>query len=341
MAPLLKTKDGVDLSCYLLPQTTATLSSSYQLPGIGTVTDERVELTPGAAGARATVIVFHGNAMHNWQCFEPARRLFKMKCNVFLLSYRGFSFSGGKPTEAGLRIDAQTALDYILSQPYLADVPIILYGHSLGGGVAIDLASRNPSRISGLLVSNTFTSIPDIVRSWPVIGNFSFLCTQKWRSADKMRLIPTSTPILMISGRSDQVVPPQLMDKLWDAAQKRGVVPKPKFNWPQTLGCSAQDDTEPVSDPSPQNDSFVTVESGTHGKPSNTPPLHLQNLDGCTDSTMDTRRYWRVFQEFIEKFGAKVNENVESSSIQTETPSTKSNDRRWRYEGATGLTVEA
>ncbi|KAG6917720.1 hypothetical protein DXG01_001371 [Tephrocybe rancida] len=115
-------------------------------------------VTPAAVEARATVIMFLGNAAQNWQEFHPAEKFYKMRCNVLLASYRGYGFSTGSPS---LQIDAQTALDYVLNEPYPSQTPIvgqssiirhkelttqILRGHSLGGAVAIDLASRNPSK---------------------------------------------------------------------------------------------------------------------------------------------------------------------------------------------------
>ncbi|KAG6877166.1 hypothetical protein C0993_009771 [Termitomyces sp. T159_Od127] len=245
MAPWLKTPDGIDLSCFLIPQTRSSLDSSYKMP-TDSIVDERVELTEAAADARATVIVFHGNSMHNCQDYKEARRLYKMKCNVFLLSYRGY---------------VQLALkSHVFHNP----VEQIVLGHSLGGGVAIDLASRNPSRIAAVIVSNTFTSIPDIVRTWPVIGHFSFICSQKWRSKDKLHLIPTTTPILMISGRQDEVIPAKLMDELWRAAQERGIRRKSSIRWPTI--CRAEDDTGPASDALPEHDEFVAVEGETHSK---------------------------------------------------------------------------
>ncbi|KAG5727235.1 Protein bem46 [Termitomyces sp. T112] len=314
MAPLLKTPDGIDLTCYLFPQTRTSLTSSckevyiYSNPydNPSPFVDERVELTEAAAEARATVIVFHGDLMHNYHCFLTASVLHQMKCNVFLLSYRGYGFSGGKPTEAGLRIDAQTALDYILSQPYLAHVPIIVCGHSLGGGVAIDLASRNSSRVAAVMVSNTFTSIPDIVRTWPIIGPLSFICTQKWRSIDKLRLIPTTTPILMISGRRDDVIPVQLMDKLWQAAQKRGLPRKSWFRW--SVPWSAPDDTETVSDVLPEHDKFVMMEYVTHG------------------SIFDCRIY---FDAMIKAVEAQTQNRPHPAQANT---ANRIPDRRWRYQ---------
>lgn len=58
-----------------------------------------------------------------------------------------------------MRIDAQTALDHILAHPQLKKTPIVLYGQSIGGAVAIDLAGRNPDRIAAVIVENTFLSL--------------------------------------------------------------------------------------------------------------------------------------------------------------------------------------
>ncbi|KAJ7767295.1 purine nucleoside permease-domain-containing protein [Mycena metata] len=135
------------------------------------------------AAAVATVIIFHGNA---------------------------------------LRLDAQAALDHVKADAELSSLPTILFGTSLGGAVAIDLASRNPSAIAALIVENTFLSLPRVVRDWPIIGLFSFLCFQRWNSAVKLPRIPPTVPILMLSGTQDEVVPRKHMQALWLIAQKRG-----------------------------------------------------------------------------------------------------------------------
>ncbi|KAF7367970.1 Hydrolase-4 domain-containing protein [Mycena sanguinolenta] len=172
--------------------------------------------------AVATLILFHGNGMNYGDLVYAAKRFIMRRCNVLMLSYRGYGDSEGVPSERGLRLDAQAALDHVKSDPELSTTPTILFGTSLGGAVAIDLASRNPSSISALIVENTFTSLPGVVRDWPGIGIFSFLCFQKWNSASKIPLIPTTMPILMLSGTQDEVVPKKHMETLWEIARKRG-----------------------------------------------------------------------------------------------------------------------
>ena len=76
--------------------------------------------------------------------------------------------------------------------------------------------------IHALILENTFTSLPKLVpHALPLLGPLSFLCHQKWDSASKFPLIPRSTPILMLSGVKDEVVPREHMKELWEIATKR------------------------------------------------------------------------------------------------------------------------
>jgi pimeloyl-ACP methyl ester carboxylesterase len=70
-----------------------------------------------------------------------------------------YGLSEGSPSEAGIRSDAQMALDYIKSHPLLENTKVLLYGQSIGGAVAIDLAATNPDRIGGLILENTFLNL--------------------------------------------------------------------------------------------------------------------------------------------------------------------------------------
>jgi len=177
-----------------------------------------------AASSRPTVLMFHGNGGNYGQRLPLAKIFWEgMKCNVILLCYRGYGDSEGSPSERGLQFDSQAVLDYVDAHDVLSKTKVILYGQSLGGAVAIDLASRNPNRIHALILENTFTSLPKLIPFvMPFLSNFTWLCHQKWPSEKRLPLIPSSTPILMISGRRDQVVPPQHMDELWQISKKSG-----------------------------------------------------------------------------------------------------------------------
>ncbi|KIK02587.1 hypothetical protein K443DRAFT_677443 [Laccaria amethystina LaAM-08-1] len=244
----LQTPDDVVLRCFLIRQ--AQLSSSL-----------------------ATVIMFHGNGMNHGDVLEAAYEFYVRGCNVLTVSYRGYGNSTGSPSEKGLRIDAQTALDHILSDPSLSNIPIVIFGQSLGGAVAIDLASRNHSKVSALIIENTFTSLPDVVRGWPYIGVFSFLCTQKWNSASKIPQIPPTLPILMLSGLLDEVVPEKHMRNLWNIASVRGT-PK-SGGW-----CRKPRPVEAYV--TPQKDMFQSFPNGHH------------------PDTYNQQGYWESVQEFFD-----------------------------------------
>ncbi|KAJ2928674.1 hypothetical protein H1R20_g8388, partial [Candolleomyces eurysporus] len=244
----LTTPDKVTLACHLMlfsdfysklsspPESEKRLScmdtgsssrraSAYSSIGskMGTKGKERAEEAELVAAGRATIIMFHGNAMTHGDVIDLAAQFLNMGCNVLTVSYRGYGHSTGRPSESGLRIDAQTALDYLTQHPILCQVPIIVFGQSLGGAVAIDLVSRNTTEVSALILENTFMSIPALVRDWPSpIGPLSFLCTQRWPSINRICKISKDVPILMLSGDKDMVVPPKHMRGLWVAARSRG-----------------------------------------------------------------------------------------------------------------------
>jgi len=75
-----------------------------------------------------------------------------MHCNVFIISYRGYGASSRRPTEKGIKIDSRAGLDYLLSHDDTKDQPIILYGQSLGGAVAVDLAADRQNQVKACTV---------------------------------------------------------------------------------------------------------------------------------------------------------------------------------------------
>ncbi|KAF7329758.1 Hydrolase-4 domain-containing protein [Mycena kentingensis (nom. inval.)] len=221
----LTTSDRVHLHCYFIyqaAQSATRIRAHEQNDFPRDKTSSFADPSDYNDPALANVIMFHGNGMNYGDLMYAAKRLVMRRCNVLLLSYRGYGTSEGTPSERGLRLDAQAALNHIRSTAELAPLPTILFGTSLGGAVAIDLASRNPTTISALILENTFLSVPRLVRDWPLIGYFSFISTQRWNSASKLPSIPPTTPLLFLSGAADEVVPKKHMHGLWDIAQKRG-----------------------------------------------------------------------------------------------------------------------
>ncbi|KAG8986524.1 hypothetical protein FRB90_003951 [Tulasnella sp. 427] len=266
------------------------------------------------ATSRPTVLIFHANA-GNLGHRLPLARLFydQMRCNVFMLSYRGYGLSEGSPSEKGLRTDAQAALDFVLEHPLLKETPIIVFGQSIGGAVSIDLASRNPDAIHALILENTFTSIPDLIPTvMPYLSSVSFLCHQVWPSSTSIAKIPPSTPMLMISGLQDELVPPSHMKRLWEIVCSQGglegvdeveVLPEPGEEFGGKLGQrkpertveskGVEDDVEKSKEKA-QDREWRKVRRGVK--------WWLEFNEGMHNSTCIYREYWREVAAFIKQY---------------------------------------
>lgn len=119
-----------------------------------------------ASKPNVTIIMFHGNAGNIGHRAPIAQVLEQtLNCNVLMVEYRGYGLSTGTPDETGLKIDGQTALDYVRLRAETRDTKIVVYGQSLGGAVAIHLVARNQKKgdIKGLILENTFMSIRKLI----------------------------------------------------------------------------------------------------------------------------------------------------------------------------------
>ncbi|KAF8428625.1 BEM46-like protein, partial [Tirmania nivea] len=162
-----------------------------------------------------TVLFLHGNA-GNIGHRLPIARIFseQMGFNIFMLSYRGYGLSTGRPCEKGLIVDAQTALEYLLKNQRTKDTKIILYGQSLGGALSIQLVNRNQDKISGLILENTFRSMRILIpTAFPPARYLAKMCHQVWPSETTLPKIK-ECPVLFLSGGKDELVPPDHMRTL-------------------------------------------------------------------------------------------------------------------------------
>ncbi|QRV78612.1 alpha/beta hydrolase family protein [Ceratobasidium sp. AG-Ba] len=209
------TPDKVKIRAYLLIQRRTLLSADGSV-GSGEIDAQGDDAE--FARSRPTVLFLHANAGNVGHRIPLAKVFYnKFRCNVLMLSYRGYGLSEGQPSEKGLKIDAQKAFDYILEHPILQNTRIVLYGQSIGGAVAFYLASQNSASISALIVENTFMTLPSLIPTvLPVAAPLAFLCHQIWDSASAARSLPTSVPVLLLSGSADELVPPTQMQGLHD-----------------------------------------------------------------------------------------------------------------------------
>lgn len=169
---------------------------------------------PQAAG---TIIFCHGNAGNMADRLRTIKQLNSFGCHVLIFDYRGYGRSEGSPTEEGTYLDAQAAWDYVTSVRGEASDRVILFGRSLGGAVAIDLADRcDHTGPAALIVESTFTSLVDIGRlHYPALP-VSWLLRYRYDSIEKVGGL--HCPKLFFHGTDDTLVPFTNGRRLFDAA---------------------------------------------------------------------------------------------------------------------------
>jgi fermentation-respiration switch protein FrsA (DUF1100 family) len=137
--------------------------------------------------------------------------------SVLLVSYRGYAQSDGEPSEDNVYEDARTAYDWLRARNIPADV-IVVFGRSLGGAVAVDLATRVPCR--SLIVESSFTSALDLGQG--AFPYFPIRLMLRYRFESLAKIGGVSCPVLITHSPHDDMIPYAMGRKLFDAA------PEPK-----------------------------------------------------------------------------------------------------------------
>jgi alpha-beta hydrolase superfamily lysophospholipase len=169
--------------------------------------------------ANGPVLLYLHGARWNVEGSSPRiRRMQELGFSVLAIDYRGFGKSTpGLPSEAMAYEDARAAWDWLASK--YGGRPRYIFGHSLGGAIAIDLAAQVDDE-RGTIVEGTFTSIPDVASSmkwgWLPIGP---LITQRFEAVRTVAKV--GSPLLVVHGDSDNLIHSELGRKLYEAAQGR------------------------------------------------------------------------------------------------------------------------
>lgn len=171
---------------------------------------------PAAVPSGQTIIVFNGNAGNRGLRAPLAGALARLGASVLLVDYRGYGGNPGLPTEQGLAADARAALTYVAAREDVDPMRIVYFGESLGAAVAVRLAVERPP--SALILRSPFTSLTDIGQlHYPVLP-VRWLLRDRFPAADLIARV--QTPLLVLAGTADRIVPPDNTEDLFDAAME-------------------------------------------------------------------------------------------------------------------------
>lgn len=168
------------------------------------------------------LLYLHGNAINIGANVAHANRFHQLGFSVLLIDYRGYGRSQGNfPTEMQVYEDAATAWNYLVISRHITPKNIFIYGHSLGGAIAIDLAIKHPDA-AGLIVESSFTSIRQLIAARNMFPFFpvDLILTQRFESIKKIPRL--KMPVLFIHGTADSTTPAFMSQNLY------AVAPEPK-----------------------------------------------------------------------------------------------------------------
>ena len=167
-----------------------------------------------------TILYFHGNAGKLENRIHKLNHFKDMDVNFLIIAWRGFSGNEGKPSEKGLYIDGSSAIAW-LKNLGLMEKDIILYGESLGTGIATHLAQNND--YAGLVLETPFTSMIEVAKNFYPYIPVGILLRDKYKNDKKIKNI--SIPVLVMHGEVDQIVPFWMGEKIYEIANQ------PKYSY--------------------------------------------------------------------------------------------------------------
>ncbi len=172
---------------------------------------------PGG-GPCGVAIYLHGNAGHLGDRGTVAAGLAQVGLDVLLPDYRGYGLSEGKPSEAGLYLDAEAAYRYATETRGVPPRRVLVVGNSLAAAVAADLAARFP--VGGLVLLGAFTNTPSVARTaFPWLPDW-LLDWEGTRFDTARRVRSVSAPVLVAAGSEDDVISPDEGRAVYEAANQ-------------------------------------------------------------------------------------------------------------------------
>ena len=204
---------------YFPPQDRPVLASvgGTGIEAVTVTTEDGLELVhwyrPPAVPGGPVVVMFHGNAGHIGDRVPKYWPLLKAGFGVFFAEYRGYGGNPGRPTEAGLTADGASVMAYLAARG-LPPERIVLYGESLGTGVAIKLAADHP--VAGLVLEAPPGSIAELAQAHYWYVPAKWLLKDRWNAIGVMDRV--TAPLLLLHGEADRTVPVRFGRRVYEAA---------------------------------------------------------------------------------------------------------------------------
>ncbi|MBN1794402.1 MAG: alpha/beta hydrolase [Candidatus Omnitrophica bacterium] len=164
--------------------------------------------------ARANILFCHGNAGNISHRLEIVKVLKTLRVNILLFDYRGYGRSTGRPSEEGTYADALAAFSYLQEREDTKGLPVVMYGESLGGAIAVETALRK--KTDGVILESTFTSVPALGKELYPFLPTALLCRIRYDSLSKISRI--DCPKLIIHSADDELVSVHHAEQLYAQA---------------------------------------------------------------------------------------------------------------------------
>ena len=189
-----------------------------ELEPLNVMTEDGLAITswyrPSLAPDKLTVVFFQGNAGHLGYRNYKVRPWLDAGYGVLMIGYRGFG-NPGAPSEEGLYMDAQAAIDAIRAKG-VPENGLVFYGESMGTGVATQMATEYAA--AALILESPYTSVPDVGSDRYPLVPVRWLLRDQYDSLAKIKQV--RMPFLLLHGELDQVVPVKFGKKLFEAANE-------------------------------------------------------------------------------------------------------------------------
>lgn len=163
-----------------------------------------------------TVIVFNGNAGSRAMRASLADAFVRGGIAIVLFDYRGYGGNSGVPSEGGLTVDARAVRRYIVGRADVDPARVAYFGESLGSAVAVTLAAEFPP--AAMVLRSPFASLAEVAAFHYPFLPVRWLLRDRYASIEVIARIPT--PLLVIAGESDRIIPLAHSRRLFDAASQ-------------------------------------------------------------------------------------------------------------------------